>query len=54
MSAAEQDALLGAVDQARTSGLTVEVTGTAVTNQGQVPAGAGEAIGVILALLILA
>ena len=54
VSAAQQDALLGAVDQARTSGLTVEVTGTAVTNQGQVPAGAGEAIGVILALLILA
>ena len=51
---AEQDALLGAVADAQSSGLTVEVTGTAVTNQGAVPAGAGEAIGVLLALLILA
>ncbi len=32
----------------------MEVTGTAVTNQAAVPAGAGEAIGVILALVILA
>jgi RND superfamily putative drug exporter len=54
VSAAEQDALLGAVQDARASGLTVEVTGTAVTDQGAVPAGAGEAVGVILALLILA
>ena len=30
------------------------MTGTAVTNQGEVPAGAGEAVGVIIALLILA
>lgn len=51
---AEQDALLAAVAGANANGLTVEVTGTAVTNQGAVPAGAGEAIGVILALVILA
>ena len=51
---AEQDALLDAVAHARATGLTVEVTGTAVTNQAAVPAGAGEAIGVILALVILA
>jgi RND superfamily putative drug exporter len=51
---AEQDALLSAVENARDSGLTVEVTGTAVSNQAEVPAGAGEAVGVIMALLILA
>ncbi|HEY7813529.1 MAG TPA: MMPL family transporter, partial [Nakamurella sp.] len=49
----EQDALLSAVENARSTGLTVEVTGTAVANQGEVPAGAGEAVGVIMALLIL-
>ena len=54
VTAAEQDALLAAVQDARSSGLTVEVTGTAVAAQRALPAGAGEAIGVILALLILA
>ncbi|WP_395729656.1 MMPL family transporter [Nakamurella sp.] len=54
VTAAEQDALLAAAQHAHGTGLTVEVTGTAVTDQGAVPAGAGEAIGVILALLILA
>ncbi len=54
VTADQQDALLAAVDGARSSGLSVEVTGTAVTNQAEVPAGAGEAIGVILALVILA
>ncbi|WP_420123015.1 MMPL family transporter [Nakamurella sp.] len=54
VTTAEQDALLAAVAGARANGLTVEVTGTAVTNQPEVPAGVGEAIGVVLALLILA
>lgn len=50
----EQDALLATVADANANGLTVEVAGTAVTDQAAVPAGAGEAIGVVLALLILA
>ena len=54
VTAQEQDALLAAVAGANADGLTVEVTGTAVTDQAAVPAGAGEAIGVILALVILA
>jgi RND superfamily putative drug exporter len=54
VTTAEQDALLATVADANADGLTVEVTGTAVTDQAAVPAGVGEAIGVILALLILA
>jgi putative drug exporter of the RND superfamily len=50
---AERDALLQEVDQARARGLTVEVRGEALKPQTDV-GGAGEIIGVIVALLVLA
>src|SRR4051794_27454786 len=50
---AERAALTGVVDQARASGLTVEVRGDATQAKTEV-GGAGEAIGVIVALLVLA
>src|SRR4051812_28925356 len=49
----EQDALLGAVDDARSSGLTVEVGGEA-TQAPPHTAGPAEAIGVVIALVVLA
>jgi RND superfamily putative drug exporter len=49
----QRDALLDSVSQARSDGMTVEVTGEAL-NQSGPPAGPGEAIGVIVALLVLA
>ncbi|HEU5476124.1 MAG TPA: MMPL family transporter [Actinophytocola sp.] len=49
----ERAALLDAVDDARSAGLTVEVTGEAVHEVPEV-GGPAEALGVILALLILA
>jgi putative drug exporter of the RND superfamily len=50
---AQQDALLDAVDTARRTGLTVEVTGEAVQAAPHV-GGPAEAVGVVLALVILA
>src|SRR5919112_2897405 len=49
----QQEALLDAVDDARATGLTVEVTGDAVQ---EVPAvgGPAEALGVVIALVVLA
>ena len=49
----QQDALLEAVADARDSGLTVEVAGDAVTEPPHV-GGPAEAIGVVLALVVLA
>ena len=49
----QQDALLEAVDGARDGGLTVEVAGDAVTEPPHV-GGPAEAIGVVLALVVLA
>jgi RND superfamily putative drug exporter len=53
VTAEQQDALLAAVDDARTSGLTVEVTGEAAQAAPHI-GGPAEAIGVVLALVILA
>lgn len=50
---AQQDALLDSVAEARSGGMTVEVTGEAL-NQAGPPAGPGEVIGVIVALIVLA
>jgi RND superfamily putative drug exporter len=50
---AEQDALLTAVDDARGSGLTVEVTGEAVQEPPHI-GGPTEALGVVVALAVLA
>jgi RND superfamily putative drug exporter len=50
---AQQDALTSAVADARSSGLTVEVTGEAVTPPVHI-GGAAEVIGVVVALVILA
>ncbi|MBM9469313.1 MMPL family transporter [Nakamurella leprariae] len=53
VTATDQDALLAALDDARATGLTVEVTGEAVA--GGVPLEPiGEVVGVIVALLVLA
>src|SRR5947209_6221636 len=52
VTAAERTALLGAVDAARGTGLTAEVTGTAVVTPPDT-GGVGEAVGILLALLIL-
>ncbi|SFN88630.1 putative drug exporter of the RND superfamily [Geodermatophilus obscurus] len=49
----EQDALVAAVDDARATGLTVEIDGEAL-NQTPAVGGPGEAAGVVLALVILA
>ncbi len=49
----QQDALLGAVDRARGTGLTVEVTGDAATAPPHV-GGPTEVVGVVIALLVLA
>jgi RND superfamily putative drug exporter len=49
----EQDALLAAIDDARDSGLTVEVGGEALNTTPGL-AGAGEILGVVMALVILA
>jgi RND superfamily putative drug exporter len=49
----EQDALVAAVDSARSSGLTVEIGGEALTEPVAV-GGIGEAAGVVVALVILA
>jgi RND superfamily putative drug exporter len=49
----EQDALLAAIDDARDSGLTVEVGGVALNTTPGL-AGAGEILGVVMALVILA
>jgi RND superfamily putative drug exporter len=53
VTGAERTALLAAVDSARSTGLTVEVAGTAVTTQST-GGHAGEAIGMLIALVILA
>src|SRR3954452_10754582 len=53
VTVAEQDALLGAVDDARAGGLTAEVTGEAVVEPVQV-GGIAELLGVVVALVILA
>jgi RND superfamily putative drug exporter len=53
VTAAQKDALLAAVDGARDAGLTVEVTGEAAQATPEA-GGATEAIGVLLALVILA
>ena len=50
---AEQDALRGAVADARDSGLTVEVAGQALENAPEV-GGIGEIAGVVVAVLVLA
>src|SRR5947209_16373484 len=52
VTAAERTALLGAVDAARSGGLTAEVTGTAVATPPDT-GGVGEGVGILLALLIL-
>jgi RND superfamily putative drug exporter len=52
VTAAQRTALLDAVDTARHSGLTAEVSGTAVTATSATGA-VGEAVGVLIALLIL-
>ncbi len=49
----EQDALVAAADDARASGLTVEIGGDALTEAVAI-GGAGEAAGVVMALVILA
>ncbi|MCZ2828103.1 MMPL family transporter [Modestobacter sp. VKM Ac-2986] len=49
----EQDALMAAVDDARSTGLTVEIDGEAL-NETPAVGGPGEAAGVLLALVILA
>jgi RND superfamily putative drug exporter len=53
VTAEQQDALLAAVDEARDGGLTVEVTGEAAQATPHA-GGVGEAIGILLALVILA
>src|SRR4051794_25881141 len=53
VTVAEQDALLGAIDDARATGLTAEVTGEAVVEPVQV-GGIAELLGVVVALVILA
>jgi RND superfamily putative drug exporter len=53
VTAPEQDALVAAVDGARAAGLTVEIGGEALTETPGV-GGAGEAAGVVVALIILA
>ena len=53
ITSAEREALLQVVDQARAGGLTIEVRGEALKPQTDV-GGAGEVIGVIVALLVLA
>ena len=49
----EQDALVAAVDEARAAGLTVEIGGEALTEAVAI-GGVGEAVGVVMALVILA
>jgi RND superfamily putative drug exporter len=49
----QQDALVAAVDGAGSSGLTIEIGGEAL-NTTPSPAGAGEIVGVVMALVILA
>jgi RND superfamily putative drug exporter len=53
VTAEQRTALLGAVDKARATGLTIEVSGTAMQATPHV-GGPAEAIGVVLALLVLA
>ena len=53
VTADQQNALLDAVNSARANGFTAEVTGEAITDPTAI-GGAGEAIGVVVALLILA
>jgi RND superfamily putative drug exporter len=53
VSAGDRDALTAAVDQARTAGLTAEVTGQAVA-AGAASQPVGESLGIIVALLVLA
>ncbi|SHN74455.1 MMPL family transporter [Cryptosporangium aurantiacum] len=50
----QRDALLAAVATARFDGLTAEVTGEAAEAQGAGVGGAGEAAGVVVALIVLA
>ncbi|GAA2629214.1 MMPL family transporter [Paractinoplanes durhamensis] len=50
----EREALLGAVDQARSGGLTVEVRGEASKESGADVGGPAEGLGVVVALLVLA
>jgi RND superfamily putative drug exporter len=52
VTAAQRTALFQAVDSARRSGLTAEVSGTAV-NETPATGAVGEAVGVLIALLIL-
>ncbi len=53
VTADQRTALLGAVDKARANGLTIEVSGTAMQATPHV-GGPAEAIGVVLALVVLA
>lgn len=53
MTVGQQDALMAAVDQARSAGLTAEVTGTALDDRGSKPI-IGEIVGIVVALLVLA
>jgi RND superfamily putative drug exporter len=53
VTADEQQALLDAVNSARANGFTAEVTGAAITDPTAI-GGAGELIGVVVALVILA
>jgi len=54
LTGAERDAILGAVDEAGTSWLNVEVRGEAVKPDGADVGGPAEGIGVVVALLVLA
>ncbi|MFG1922163.1 MMPL family transporter [Cryptosporangium sp. NPDC048952] len=54
VTAEQRNALLEAVADASTSGLTVEVTGEAAQEQGGDVGGVGEAGGVVVALIVLA
>ncbi|MFI5952371.1 MMPL family transporter [Cryptosporangium sp. NPDC051539] len=54
LTAAQRDALLGAVASARSTGLTVEASGEATQAQGGDVGGPAEAGGVLVALIVLA
>jgi len=54
ITAAEREALLGAVDRARAGGLDVEVRGEAAQEQAADIGGPAEAVGVLVALIVLA